>query len=102
MTGDNFRAGGHVCPGGVVNPGLSQPGYFKPGVVNFSKLIIAGANRAKAGLPGCIAGDNLIGAVRIKQMQLREQPRLGAVIILAVKGAIAAIPAVAQNGSQGI
>ena len=86
----------------LLNPGLSQPGSSKPGVIDFPGLIVALPDRAKAGLPGRVAGDDLGRAVRVKQVKLREQPRLRAVKVLAVEGAISTIPTVAQDGSHGV
>src|SRR5260370_10953670 len=100
--GGNFCTRCHVCPRGVAESRAVPAGEFKSGVISFPGLIVALPDRAKPCRPRTVTGNQLVGSAGVKEMKLRTQPGFLAVKVLAVEGAISAIPTVAQYCTQSV
>ena len=62
-------------PRAIVEAGLVPAGQLRAGVVGLAEIDVVSADRAVGGLPGRVAGDRLVRAVGVVDLDLRDRPR---------------------------
>ena len=100
---DLVGAGVDGGPGRVVVAGCRPAGEFLAGVVGFAHQEVGFEDGAGAGFPVGAGGDVGGGAVLVFEVELKAGAGLFAVMVaLAGEADVAGVPAVAQDGAQGV